>query len=635
MAAGRSLGGPKRSDRDVYDPFVTRASRAAEVQAFCIAAGLSDGLLTLVHATRAPDVVMLPLSLAFACAAGWIAWALAGFRPRLARLLLLLGGGAFFWLIRLSYRPTDHPHLAAGTWVVATAALAVVPFALARLPSATLVVLSPLLVAAFHTGLPFSSRLTDFASQGAVAFGLSTLLFLAVRFGPRRDSALVFLGATAGLSALLIPVLVHRTVAHVSSNAPAALPASPRDPNVVLVVLDTLRRDRLGTYGYRVRNTSPSLDALARDAEVYENAFAPSSWTLPSVATMFSGEAPESHGVTVAGRSFSLARPLLAEILARRGYDTIGITTNQLTDSDYGFARGFRRFVELSRIARAARRTPTLVMEAIALIQRLQQEGALPRFLRDWNSKPRASAAADRALLELDARIPGHPVFLYLHLLDPHEPYDAPRLAVSRGWATANADRDFDAERSLAYDEEILYLDTEVGRFLEQMETRLDRRNTLLAIVADHGEHLGEDAQRGHAKDLTDTLLRVPLLVRWPDGRAGRLAAPMPLVGLRALLLDRILPGQGWPIRAHLIPPSEPREEWRAVRSETWKYVEVIRRGATRRALYRLPDERTDETAARPEVAAGLAGGLPALPKEPATRDPEDVARLRALGYLH
>jgi arylsulfatase A-like enzyme len=262
-------------------------------------------------------------------------------------------------------------------------------------------------------------------------------------------------------------------------------------PNIVLILIDTLRRDHLPFYGYPTP-TAPFLSELAEHGVVFEHAHSTSSWTPPATASLFTSLYPFQHGVLrgfqlaqrlerLQGRSIRLtpvpgAAETLAEALSRRGYRSFAITENPNLVPEMGFAQGFRQFS--------------------AFPKNLDAETILKR------------------LGEIRAELTGpHPYFLYLHFMDVHAPYRARPPLFDDSLA------DEAARKISAYDSGIRSLDE---RLREAFAACGWARNTLLLVTADHGEELGDRGSWGHGATLFGEVLDVPLLVYPPGGAAPR-----------------------------------------------------------------------------------------------------------------
>src|SRR5262245_39293477 len=261
--------------------------------------------------------------------------------------------------------------------------------------------------------------------------------------------------------------------------------------SVLLVTIDTLRADRLGCYGDTQART-PALDTFARKATLFENAFSPAPITLPAHATMLTGLMPPSTGVRGNG-GFALPAdvPTLAETLQARGRHTAAFVGGFPLARRYGLARGFHRYDD------TLQRAPGVHFEL---------------------AERRGDAVVDAALQWL-AGEPG-PVFVWVHLFDPHAPYDPP--------AAFKTDD--------AYRDEIAAADAALGRLLKTWDARGD---SVSVVTSDHGEAFGEHGESSHGLLLHDTTLRVPLLLRgggFPGGR--RVPGAVGLVDLAASVLD-------------------------------------------------------------------------------------------------
>jgi arylsulfatase A-like enzyme len=261
----------------------------------------------------------------------------------------------------------------------------------------------------------------------------------------------------------------------------SACSSRPSRPDVVVVLIDTLRADHLSFYGHE-RETAPFLAELAAGGVVFENAWAPSSWTAPSTASLFTGVYPDQHGVTTGlwvheryGLD-ELGVPIgrlpeelqtLPELMRSLGYRTFAITDNRNICEDAGFARGFDRFANFH----------------YAGAEKVNE------VLDGWADEITASESS----------------FVYLHYIDPHQPYHAKQPWMPPG------DPD---QRVVRYDSEIGYVDHHIGLALERIGVDED---TLVIVVADHGEEFGDHGDYGHRLNkLYGELTRIPLVVRQP-----------------------------------------------------------------------------------------------------------------------
>lgn len=316
---------------------------------------------------------------------------------------------------------------------------------------------------------------------------------------------------------------------------------APERPNVLLVVIDTLRADRLSAAGYG-RETTPHLDRLAAEGLRFTHAQTPRAKTTPAMATLFSGLYPHDHGTRDLIRPLAPEVPVLAERLAEGGYTTVGIVGNYVLQARLaGLERGFEHWIE--DLPQTSGLPPAGVPERTA---RSLTDGALAAL---GLGPPSEDGAAPR-----EARIDGdRPWFLYLHYMDPHGLYEPPpehrvfhserpdpiprHLPVRPGAAHApwvaeynvlDEDRlsdgriDANSVRD-RYDGEVRYVDAELGRLFERLRATGLLERTLVIVVADHGESLGEqDYWFEHGRNASEVTCRVPLLVRFPAGSPWR-----------------------------------------------------------------------------------------------------------------
>lgn len=376
-------------------------------------------------------------------------------------------------------------------------------------------------------------------------------------YGARRDRLLPLCVRTAfpvagGVVLLALLTIGGRWLAE--RRALADLPGGPGNrPNVLLLVLDTQRADHLSLYGYG-RPTSPALAAFATEAVRYANASAPSSWTLPSHAGMFTGQPLHEHRAGILRRPYLDGRfPTVAEALRDAGYGTGGFVANTFwVGRQTGLARGFIHFEDFyGTVGDALART--------TLGRRLAYE-VLPRF--GWTAMPGRKWAPrlNRDLLAWLDGLGGRPFFAFVNYFDVHAPLAPPPPYAGRfgGDTTPGTAREIDigaigatmelppperlAALRNAYDESILSLDAALGELFEALRTRGLLENTLVIITSDHGESWGEHGMIYHGHSLYQEQTSVPLVVRWPGGRYGGrvLSTPVGVVQVPATILDAV-----------------------------------------------------------------------------------------------
>ncbi len=403
-------------------------------------------------------------------------------------------------------------------------------------------------------------------------------------------------------------------------------------PNVVVIVIDTVRRDHLPFNGYG-RDTAPFLTRLARRGVVFDQAFSTSGWTSPATASLLTSLYPFQHGV-IAGLERQRAQEFrvhrlpegvstMAEVLKGAGYATYAISDNIHVSPLTGFDRGFDAFESASDAS------------AVAVNKRAKK----------WKDE-----ILNRA-----------PYFLYLHYLDPHEPYlpKAPwyeefvndsRAALSR--------RDFEA----AHDSELRFVDEKISGLFQDFGWD---DNTLVIVTSDHGEEFGDHGYAGHAHTLYGELVNIPLVV-FRKGAYGvrRVPAPVSLVDVLPTVREVIgLPPDPRNAGVSLVPLLEGRAWSHGDRPLFAELVALgndevitatIRRGfkllayqSGDRALYDLgrdPTEQKDLFREKPELVAELTAQYAAYSTHArkygaaataqARLDPEAVEKLRSLGYL-
>jgi arylsulfatase A-like enzyme len=423
-----------------------------------------------------------------------------------------------------------------------------------------------------------------------------------------------------------------------SESAPIAAATPEAEPrlNVVLITLDTVRADALGAYGQTLA-TSPNLDRLAAEGVLFEQASASAPSTLPSHATIMTGQFQLSHGVRGnAGYVLPDDNVTLAETFRARGYRTAAEVAAPVLGAKTGIGQGFDRFRDLD--AAGVERIRTEIADAGGPARTLVLE-------------ERAAEDITRSAKIFITRNRQRPFFLWLHYFDPHELY-LPR-------------REFQAQLpNHPYHAEILYTDQQIGRLIRHIEELGLRERTLVVIVSDHGEGLGEHGEESHAYYLYESTLRVPLLFwgpeRLPAGlRVGALVrtadvaptvlalagipAPPEMHGTSLLPLmsgerdDLDLPAYGESVEiAALFDASV----LRSLRLGAWKYVHQIEP-----ELYDIgsdPGETRNLASARPEKVAEMRERLERLvaagaatPDDAAVVVDQEVARrLQALGYV-
>ena len=353
--------------------------------------------------------------------------------------------------------------------------------------------------------------------------------------------------ALSGAAALALLAAAGSAAPGPRASAGARRSVGARRPNLLLIVVDTLRADHLSAYGYS-RPTSPHLDALAAQGTLYETAISAAPWTLPSHASLFTGLYPHQHHATSQQWRLADSFDTLAERLARAGYHTGGFANNVWLSDVSGLEQGFERFDELWRFQ------PSKGDQGISFDDPKTDMGA---------------ARTNTAVLGWLDGLPhdGKPFFTFINYFEPHMPYrptqpfataflpagvDAATVQRLRSFYTPREygyilrapwmevpPRDLEVLRAL-YDGEIAYDDAMIGRLLDGLRARHLLADTVVVITSDHGEHLGDHHMLGHKLSIYDSLLHVPLIV-WGPGRVAagvRLQRQVQTTGVFGTMLD-------------------------------------------------------------------------------------------------
>jgi arylsulfatase A-like enzyme len=367
---------------------------------------------------------------------------------------------------------------------------------------------------------------------------LSGSIFLAGWLGlrsvlrrPRLAWVLRPWGAPLVALALLAPGLLGHALSGTrgARAAPSAVVPPAGTPNVVFVMIDTLRVDEVGAYNPEAagRRQTPALDAFADEGVVFDQAFANASWTRPSVASAFTGRFPSSHGAVAKDDALPDAAQTLAELLRAKGYRTAGVVTNYNLAPDFNFQQGFDEYVYLTPryFLGADDTTAKLALYQIfRLVHERWSTGAhdVDRYYQD------ARRVTDESLAWLDrhsAAEPDAPFFLFVQYMDPHDPYfahdgsgDVFGHAIDPSPPHGRRDRILEV-----YRQEVRFTDEHLGRLLAGLRDRGLLDPSVVLVWSDHGEEFLDHGDWWHGTSLYDELVHVPLVVRLPRAapRAG------------------------------------------------------------------------------------------------------------------
>jgi arylsulfatase A-like enzyme len=332
-------------------------------------------------------------------------------------------------------------------------------------------------------------------------------------------------------------------------------PHAAQAPNVLLIILDTVRAMSLSLYGYE-RTTSPNLARWATTGVTFDRAIVPATWTVPSHGSMFTGRWPREMGGW-----WSTSRPpspTLASVLRSRGYRTGGFIGNWYhINRESGLSHGFTHFSDLDRSGEQ-------MLRGSALVRWLSSRRSIREVIGLYETLGRKDARqVNRETLRWVGRDSSRPFFAVVNYMDAHSPYLPPEPYMSRFGGRGehapivieelNLIEAVDSERAraeaAAYDGGLAYLDSQLGRLLDTLEGRGALENTIVIITADHGEELGEHGRWGHAYGLHGEIVHVPLVVFGPGVPAGvRISEPVSVRNVAATVTDLArVPGATFP----------------------------------------------------------------------------------------
>jgi arylsulfatase A-like enzyme len=475
-------------------------------------------------------------------------------------------------------------------------------------------------------------------------------------------------------------------------------------PDIIFVVLDTCRAD---IFYELIRNDElPGVGQIVSNATMYENAVSPAPWTVPAHGSLFSGLYPTDHGTNGDDPYFDPPTTPLAKRLQSSGYETVGLSANPWISPSFDFAAGFDRFktaddlfsggVDLTDIVKLDSRSEQI----LSLFQNASladlPKTTLNIIYRKFFSKRKDSGAnhlTNTALKYLSSRSMDRPLFLFINYMEPHLRYDPPdrfvteelpddvSIETAKGisqdpWAYVSgsvdiAEKDFDILKSL-YRAEIKYLDTQIRRLYDRLSREGSLEDSAIILLGDHGENIGDHGLMDHQYSLFETLLHVPLIIRFPSmfdkGRSNQLVETH---SLYETVIDMAgidhtekctatslfqSSGADYAIAEYTTPqPSVrtldkeygPLDEsvWiydrslRSIRSEEWKYIEGTD-GFT--ALYDLcsdpnevdPIENEEVENELSELLNDRRGSLTTAFSDSRAIDETRTKQLRDLGYL-
>lgn len=455
--------------------------------------------------------------------------------------------------------------------------------------------------------------------------------------------------------------------------------------NVVLIVIDTFRADRLGVHG-NPDHLTPAIDALAAEGVAFTNTLSTSCHTPPSHASLLTGTYPSRHGVKGKERFLSDANLTLPEVLRQHGYATFGVVSNLSLTKMFGWNQGFHLYDD-SIVAGAS---PGVWLEKTPAVALLSKIGMTPRLWLAMGARKLgfmepavASSTIDHVLSALD-RVGERSFFAFVNIMDPHYPYSPPGVSDGGKAARVNAaittilqtrshrlSAD-DERRALVpaltqlYDDEVRYTDQQLARLFSELKARGLWNETTVILTADHGEHFGEHDRLFHSNSLYKELLHVPLVIRLAGEVDARLEGAeiektVSLVDVTATILDLArVPApptlHGESLLPALIEGPEALEErvaiseWGDARAMVWgKHKAFFSGDQLERVVHRSAkiDPHESEDLSTGDLAlyedaidrfrqwSERCASSGSLADEGGSIDPKTAERLRALGYLN
>jgi arylsulfatase A-like enzyme len=436
-------------------------------------------------------------------------------------------------------------------------------------------------------------------------------------------------------------------------------------PNVILVMVDTLRADHLSCYGGPVE--TPALCSLAEENGTLFHGFSHASWTKPATASLLTSLLPSSHGVMSKPSSLSADVDLISEVMRGNGYATGGIVSNINLASSFGFDQGYDEYHYLGPdyLFGAKESSSKLILYQLLRTVFFKVKPGL----RVGDFYQNAETINEVAFDFLD-RHSNSRFFLFLHYMDPHDPYfehpyDGTGIARA---ANQHPDPELAEEMHRLYVGEIEYLDVQFGAFLAKLEQLGLTEDTVIALVSDHGEEFYEHGGWWHGTTLYDEQIAVPFLVKWSrhggladgDGQMARMidVAPTliartgtrPADGMQGIDLVERLGTRSERDRMVYAEEDHEGNVLRALRTEDWKWIEANDgnpRGLPTEALYHVgkdPEETENVAESTAWVVEQLKGHADAQEKLALSRAVEgggeadlseqEIETLRALGYL-
>ncbi len=530
----------------------------------------------------------------------------------------------------------------------------------------------PLLVSFYNYRVRYLFPLKEHISDIAIVFALCLIAGILVGYLFSKISGVWKRVSRVMVVAFLLPFAAAVGI-HLGTKD-ASVNKGEGKPNVILIVVDTLRADHLGCYGYH-RPTSPNIDAMVKESILFRHAITQAPWTLPSITSLMTSLYPSVHklhfppkSVEYSASSLDEARTTLAEYLREEGYKTGAFVGAGGHVSSRFHGQGFDFYDD--EIAYSTRYNHLILLNIIG------------RIFGFYSSRL-ADTTTEQVQYWL-SRNKHLPFFLFIHYWDPHDPYGSPEPFTTRydedydgvlspGITTAKLEEmvsglnsDDIAYVASLYDGEISFTDAQIGKLIELLKELKLLDNTMVILTADHGEELFEHGGFGHSKTLYEELIRIPLLIRYPPFGADKtIDSQVQLIDVVPTVLDylgidvsdeaqgiSLIPLVKCETDNELPAYSETMLKGRiiAIRSGNFKFIKYIENG--REELFDLeedPGELSNLVDSKVEMAEQMrqelfewmeackekAASLPKANQEKVIPiDDKTMEELRSLGYL-
>lgn len=433
--------------------------------------------------------------------------------------------------------------------------------------------------------------------------------------------------------------------------------------NVLLITIDSLRADFVGSVGEQKETPTPNLDKFAKESIIFKNAFSPGPYTTVAMPSFFTGKYPSRLNVIdfvdIPG-VYIKDEETIASILLEEGYSTIGIHSNPFLSDIFNFHKGFEDFYD------------DLFLKGLKLPEKVKL--LINRIRRLVRTQPYLSAEGVNKKAIKKLKRTKKPFFMWLHYMDPHGPYQSKKgfgylnkIRGERLWrkASRNPGAITEREKNILvsdYKEEVEHLDKNLGEFFEWIEREGFLKDTIVVICSDHGDAFGEHGEFSHPHKLYDELIRVPLIVWHPEYRGKVIEKEVSLVDVVPTILDildinnekrgfdgysmvKLIRGEESNFRGYIISESDLLPKYHGcIRTANWKLI--LNANDQKKMLYDLKEDETERQSCikeYPEIAKDLEkkllqhkeGSSAEIVKgDQKVMDEEIKQRLRDLGYL-